>query len=95
MKKGTKCLTDQIRKMLEKHISNYDPIEKKEIIKSIKDHLVAVLISKALSGEDRAITEILDRVEGKAVQSINAEINIDMADKRKKFEDMFSGINDN
>ena len=77
--KGAKSLTAQIKKMLDKNIKNYDPIDKKEVTKNIGDHLIDVLVAKALSGEDKSLCEILDRIDGKVVQQTdNINKNIEL-----------------
>ena len=68
--KGSKNLTTQLKKMLEAKIKNYDPIKDEEITQSIADHLINVLLSKALNGEDKAIMEILNRSDGKVKDEI-------------------------
>lgn len=73
--KGAKSLTTQLKKMLEAKIKNYDPIKDEDVTQSIADHLINVLLSKALNGEDKAIMEILNRSDGPVKQEIDQNIS--------------------
>lgn len=74
--KGSKSLTTQLKKMLAAKIKNYDPITDGDVTQSIADHLINVLLSKALNGEDKAIMEILNRSDGPVKQVIDQSLNI-------------------
>lgn len=58
-----KIITEAIRKHLIQNPGNADKI-------------VAVLIEKAIAGDMPAIKELMDRLEGKAVQSVEQNTNL-------------------
>jgi len=58
-----KIITEAIRKHLIQNPENADKI-------------VAVLIEKAIAGDMPAIKELMDRLEGKAVQSVEQNTNL-------------------
>jgi len=63
-KKGSVCMTDLLRKYLEKKIDFKDPITKREIKKKFKDIIILRLMANAISGNQRAIDEVLNRIDG-------------------------------
>ncbi len=63
-KKGP-YLTPILKKLLEKKISFEDPETKRIVEGKIKDVLMLRLILNGTEGETKAITEILDRLDGK------------------------------
>ena len=79
-KKGSISLTAQLKKMLKKSLKHYDPLDKTNKDDNIKNHLINILLAKGLSGEDRALKEILDRIEGKAKESIDINGNMTAVD---------------
>ena len=79
-KKGAISLTAQLKKMLKKSLKHYDPLDKSDKEDIIKNHLINILLAKGLSGEDRALKEILDRIDGKAKENITLTGNITLED---------------
>ena len=67
--KGSRNLSTVLREMLEEEIEVI--IDGKKERKKFKDAIIRRLIKKANDGDIRAITEIFDRIEGKAIQSTN------------------------
>jgi len=64
--KGAVGLTARLKKMLTMKLTNYDPLKDEEVTQSIKNHIIDIFLSKAMNGEDKAICEIFNRIEGKA-----------------------------
>lgn len=74
MKKGTRHLTTIVREILDTEIEVEENGEREK--KSLADVIARKLIKKAMEGDIRAIQEIFDRTEGKAVQKID-QVNQD------------------
>lgn len=66
--KGSRNLSTILREMLEEEIEV--TVDGKKERKQFQEVIIRKLLKKANDGEIRAITEIFDRVEGKAKQSI-------------------------
>lgn len=66
--KGSRNLSTILREMLEEEVEVV--VDGKKQKKQFQEVIIRKLIKKANDGEIRAITEIFDRVEGKAKQSI-------------------------
>jgi ribosomal 50S subunit-associated protein YjgA (DUF615 family) len=66
--KGTRNLSTILREMLEEEIEVN--VEGKKERKQFQEVIIRKLIKKASDGDIKAITEILDRVEGKAKQTV-------------------------
>lgn len=77
-KKGHKSLTAQIKKMLKHKFTHTDPISEQKESKTIAEHIVNALLAKAISGEDKSIKEVLDRIEGRPVHQIDGNITGNM-----------------
>jgi hypothetical protein len=71
--KGSKNLSTVLKEMLEEELEVI--IDGVKVKKAFKDLIVRKLIKKANDGDLRAIQEIFDRVEGKAKQEIQHDIN--------------------
>lgn len=71
--KGSTTLTCILKKLLEKKISYEDPETKKQIKGKIGMVIALRLILNACQGENEAIKEIIDRVDGKATQKLVGE----------------------
>lgn len=61
-------------------ITRENPISEQEETLTAQEHLMFVLFARGLNGDIKAITEILDRVEGKATQTVNADVNTHSSD---------------
>ena len=62
-----------LRRFLEKKIDFEDPDTKKIIHGKVKDAIIWRLLLNAAQGDNLAIKEILDRMEGKAIQKLIGE----------------------
>lgn len=95
--KGSKGLTSRMKKMLKMQLRHYDPIKEEEVTQSLKNHIVDVLISKAINGEDKAIFEIFNRVDGKVKEEhkLNHSGEIGMPDLRQIFKECYGGVKPN
>ena len=69
--KGSRNLSTILKAMLEEEIEV--TVDGKKERKQFQEVIIRKLLKKANDGEIRAITEIFDRVEGKAKQSIELE----------------------
>jgi len=81
--KGSRNLSTILRAMLEEDVEilNDDGVKEK---KQFQDAIIQKLVKKAAAGEIKAITEIFDRVEGKAKQEISMNL-----ETRKSVDDLF------
>ncbi len=94
--KGAKSMTTRLKRILNRKIKYQNPITEVEEEDKIINHLVDVLISKALSGEDKALLEILNRIDGKVKEEIEVNKNLvdldeysleELQEKRKQLEE--------
>lgn len=70
-KPGTKNLSTLLREYLEKKIdAPQTPLSPKGGKLPVKDVLVMRLINKAIKGDNRAIQEVFDRTEGRAIETV-------------------------
>jgi DNA primase large subunit len=75
--KGAKSLSTILRSYLDKEIDFNDPFTQEKIRQDIGSVIALQLIYRAVKfGDIRAIAEIFDRSEGKALQKTLSEINI-------------------
>lgn len=66
-------LTPLLKKFLNKTITYDDPETLKKIKGKVKDAVIWRLLLNACQGENTAIKEILDRIDGKVVQEVKGE----------------------
>lgn len=66
-------LTTLLKKCLEKNIKYIDPETQQMIKGKVKDAIVWRLILNATQGEDKAIKEVFERIDGKVVQELKGE----------------------
>lgn len=71
--KGIVSITDTLRKVIEKKMETIDPVTKNKDRKKIKEIIALALVGKALKGDVRAIQEMLDRLEGRVTQKVEAD----------------------
>lgn len=71
-------LTPLIKRFLEKKINYEDPETRKMIEGKVKDAVIWRLLLNACQGENQAIREILDRIDGKVPQEVKG-VNIDQS----------------
>jgi hypothetical protein len=69
--KGSKSLTGILRAYMDKELEIDDPIEKKRVKKRIGDIINLKLISNAIKGDDRAIKQVFERLEGMPTQKVD------------------------
>lgn len=62
-----------IKKFLNKTITYDDPETQKKITGKVKDAVIWRLLLNACQGENQAIKEILDRIDGKVVQELKGD----------------------
>jgi len=62
------AIVTELKKLLEKKIDYEDPTTKKPVNGKIKYAVMLRLVYNALEGETRAISEIMDRIDGKVTQ---------------------------
>lgn len=90
--KGSKNLSTLLKQYLEtKTLITVNPLNQKTTkgLKT-KDVIALQLLAKAARGDLRAITEVLDRVDGKSIQST---VNLNGSADDEKFRDEFFGLN--
>ncbi len=71
--KGAQSITTVLKKIIEKKMDTIDPVTKNKDRKKIKEIIALALVGKALKGDVKAIEEILDRLEGKVTQKVEAD----------------------
>ena len=81
--KGARSLTTILRELLETEVEAEVEGQKTRI--TFQESIIRKLLQKANKGEIKAITEILDRVEGKAKQ----ELTMNVEQTRKEISDLF------
>lgn len=77
-KKRGKYLTSLLKKFLEKKIKYIDPETEEKISGKVKDAIIWRLVLNATQGENQAIQEIFDRIEGKLNQKSDHLNNINI-----------------
>jgi len=80
--KGSRNLSTILKEMLSEEIEVV--VDGKKEKKQFQDLIIRKLLKKANDGDIRAITEIFDRVEGKAKQEISMNL-----ETRKSVDDLF------
>ena len=94
--KGAQSLSHVLRKFLECKTTYDDPSTGDQTLVTYKELVALRLIEKAVNESDLgAIREILDRLEGKAVQSnLNVDINGNEIKARKTHEEWLKALKD-
>jgi len=75
--KGSKSIRSIIKKYLEKEINHKNPLTGKDENLSVQDHMILTAIAKAISGDDRAREDVLNRLYGKPKEHINIKTEKD------------------
>lgn len=86
--KGARSLSTILKEMLEQDIVTENENGNK-IKKQCQDVIIQKLLQKGAKGDLRAITEILDRVEGKPIQAVKSEGTSEVT---IKFSEGLSGL---
>lgn len=68
---GSRNLSTILKEYLELEVETEDPVTGKKVTAQVKEIINAKLIRKAMLGNDRSITEIFDRLEGKPKQKLD------------------------
>jgi len=66
--KGTRNFKTILNEYLDKNVDFKDPVEKRKVKKSLREVVALSLLSKAVKGDLNAISQVMDRVDGKPVQ---------------------------
>lgn len=66
------------QKLLNQEIEAIDPLTKEMVTSTVYEHIIARQVAEALAGNDKAVDRIMDRLEGKAVQSTTSSIDMKM-----------------
>ena len=77
--KGQVNISTTLKKMLGSSLKTQNPLTGKESTQTLRMILTRKLMQMAIKGDLKSIKEIFDRVDGKAIQSIDMDIkgNID------------------
>ncbi len=70
--KGARSMTTILREMLETEIET--DVDGEKVKMQFQDAIIRKLLQKASKGEIKAITEIFDRIEGKAKQELTMNV---------------------
>ncbi len=70
--KGARSMTTILREMLETEIET--DVDGEKVKMQFQDAIIRKLLQKASKGEIKAITEIFDRIEGKAKQELSMNV---------------------
>jgi len=81
--KGARSMTTILREMLETETET--EVDGQKVKMTFQDSIIRKLLQKANKGEIKAITEILDRVEGKAKQ----ELTMNVEQTKKEINQLF------
>jgi len=90
--KGAKSMSTWLRLMLNKRVEVEDPFTKKSVKMPLSQLVSLSLIKKASSGNVPAITEIMDRLEGKVASPAVRNINLNGTPDDPNFRDEFFGV---
>lgn len=83
--KGSKSLAGTLRDMLERKLTYKDPKTGEAQLKTTREILLLKLLEKAIiNGETKAIAEVLDRVDGKAIAT---NVNITEGESHEQWVD--------
>ena len=69
--KGSRNITSQLKEMLDLEIQGKDPVSGEDIIAPAATFINARMIKNALNGDQKAIREIYDRIEGRPKQKLD------------------------
>jgi len=78
--KGAKGIKATIKKYLKYELAHKNPLTKKDEKLSAEDHIILTAIAKAISGDDRAREDVLNRLYGKPVEhtkNTNTNMNVE------------------
>lgn len=88
--KGSLTFASHLKKYLNKKITLENPLTGEKERKEAIEHLIIRLVAKGLNGDLGSIKEMINRIDGKAIENISIDGNINYTKEKKELGEAFN-----